>query len=61
MSATPVLTRDGMDARPAWFTKRVALGLTGAAVIAAVVGGPFWSARREWDRLDNAAQDFRVP
>jgi hypothetical protein len=50
-----------MDARPAWPTKRVALGLTGAAVIAAVVGGPFWSARREWDRLDNAAQDFRVP
>ena len=50
-----------MGARPAWLTKRVALGLTGAVVIAAVVGWAFWFARRQWDRLDNAADDFRVP
>jgi hypothetical protein len=50
-----------MDAQPARLVKRVVLGVTGAAVIATVVSWPFWSARRQWDRLDNAAQDFRVP
>jgi hypothetical protein len=40
---------------------RVVLGATGAGAIAAVVAWPFLSARQQWDRLDSAADDFRVP
>jgi hypothetical protein len=28
---------------------------------ALVVAWPFWSARQEWNRIDNAAADFQVP